>query len=131
MIHRILRKKQGAPDVRHGHEDSSEADLVDAASRLLLASVKRAAGTWRIGREIGVGRAVTDIVLARLRSDSWAAAFPLSVRESVVLSALRTHGPTRIDVLENRCGVGRRSLRGKALARLRNAGAFESGPGGR
>ena len=56
---------------------------------------------------------------------------PLTITESIILSSLRRLGSTRIDLLENRCGLERSALRNGALKRLRDWNLLETGPGGR
>lgn len=84
-------------------------------------------------REVSVGRTVADIV-SILAAQGAAPSVPttaLTVLESVVLATLRRHGATRIDLLERRCGLVARTLRGSKLSRLHATGIVTRSPGGR
>jgi hypothetical protein len=101
----------------------NEAGLVEQLLRHLPGSLvpRKTSVAFTIGREIAVGRSVADVVCliregrARVRC---VPSEPLTVIESVILATLRLHGPTRIDILEQRCGFARTFLREGALKRL-------------
>jgi len=108
-----------------------EQDLVADLVTQLPAYLHRASRTCRIQREVGVGRSIADVVAALMPVNAARILPPLSVRESVMVSALRASGPTRIDVLERLCGMNRQSLRGGSLDRLQSLGVVVRGAGGR
>ena len=85
----------------------------------------------RIKREVGVGRNIADVVALLSSGEATAPVEPLSIVESAVLAVLRQRGPTRIDILESRCGVDRGELRDGRLDRLSGWGSLEFGRGGR
>lgn len=91
--------------------------------------------TQAIRREVGVGRSIADVVCLgsapRNRGRGVSVPQALSILESVVLARLRRKGPTRIDVLEQRCGLQRTALRARALERLLAWGLVERSNGGR
>jgi hypothetical protein len=110
---------------------SNETDLVTDLIGNLPAYLQRASTTCSIHREVGVGRSIADVVAALMPEKAVRVPPPLSVQESVLISALRSNGPTRIDVLEQLCGMTPKSLRGGALNRLETAGVVARGDGGR
>lgn len=79
--------------------------------------------------EVGVGGAIADIVIALY--DRPINLEPLSVRDCVVLSALRHSGPVRIDTLEYNCGLKRGGLRTGHMERLCDLELAERMTGGR
>src|SRR3989442_14494515 len=89
----------------------NETDLVTDLIRNLPAYLQRASTTCSIHREVGVGRSIADVVAALMPEKAVRIPPPLSVQESVLISALRSNGPTRIDVLERLCGMTQKSLR--------------------
>jgi hypothetical protein len=112
-------------------EYRSEAALVADILNLLPAFLKEKGVGWRISQEVGVGRTVADIVALDWPHQATEPREPLNVLESVVLSLLRRGGPTRIDLLETLCGVGRKGLRDGRLERLEEWGMLRFQRGGR
>jgi len=86
---------------------------------------------WSLRREVGVGRAIADIVVLLQETAPKAAIEGLTLMESMVLTALRQSGPSRIDLLETKCGLSPRSLRDGELSRLMDAQMIEFSRGGR
>lgn len=85
----------------------------------------------RIGTEVGAGSNIADVVVLRREDDCEPAQRDtLTVFESVILASLRRVGSTRIDLLEQRCGIDRRALREGALQRLLAWRLVERGRGG-
>lgn len=84
----------------------------------------------RIKTEVAVGRTIADIVVLLSSNEPLRIDEPLSVTESAVLAALRRFGPTRIDILERKCGVERGELRDGPLDRLVDCGCVACGNGG-
>lgn len=112
----------------------NEAALVEQLLSHLPGGLARKSAAYTIGREVAVGRSVADLVclIAQGRSRiSCLPSDPLSVIESVILATLRSRGPTRIDLLEQRCGFARTALRDGALERLADWGLLELASGGR
>ena len=110
----------------------TENQLVEHSAPLLQASFQSEAASAYVEREVGAGRNIADLVLL-LQAPG---AIPpeisaLTTGESVVLSALRRHGATRIDILEQRCGLSRTELRVGALDRLLRWGLVRKERGGR
>ena len=112
-------------------EHATEACLAEAILDDLTTVLAVRAQWFSVCTEVVVGRNIADIVVAfaRRRAPSSPSA-PLSVSESVVLSALRDRGPTRIDLLERRCGVALGALREGRLSRLEDYGLIKRGRGG-
>lgn len=97
----------------------NEFEFVGSTLTTLPQLLRTNSGDVALFREVSVSRSIADIVLFRSPNNARRFSAPLSVTESIVLSALRRHGPTRIDMLEKRCGVGVRGFRmGSALQRL-------------
>jgi hypothetical protein len=86
---------------------------------------------WSLKREVGVGRAIADIVVLLQETAPKASIEGLTLTESIVLSTLRQSGPSRIDLLETKCGLSRRSLREGELSRLMDAQMIQVSRGGR
>ena len=109
----------------------SEADLV----ALLIRRIPRWLGSrrpmLRVTREVAVGGSIADVVVLVGAPAKPVVHDPLSTEESVVLAWLRRRGPTRIDILEQRCGFGPQRLRNGALTRLKESGVVAIGRGGR
>ena len=79
-----------------------------------------------------MGSSIADLVLLIGPPDLPCPALStVSVAESVILAALRQWGPTRIDLLEVRCGFERHGLRQGALKRLTKSGTLLRERGGR
>jgi hypothetical protein len=116
---------------RHG-EYLLESDVVEQFRPLFCDYMRRRSQSWRLGAEVTVGRTIADLVGLLILNES-APVLPawLSITESVVLSALRRFGATRIDLLEKRCGAPRTGLRRGALRRLADHGLILFGHGGR
>lgn len=109
-----------------------EAHLVEFAQHLLPQFFAPEGAACFVEREVGVGRSIADLVLLIRRPDlPWPALSTISVAESVILAALRQWGPTRIDLLEIRCGFERHGLRQGALKRLTKSGTLLRERGGR
>lgn len=110
---------------------ASEADLVDLLIRRIppwLGSQRRRV---KVTREVAVGGSIADVVVLVGAPAKPVIHDPLSTEESVVLAWLRRRGPTRIDILEQRCGFGPQRLRNGALSRLKESGVVALGQGGR
>lgn len=111
----------------------TEAEFVTRFREFLPTYLRDRAVSWQISHEVGAGRSIADVVA--LLSTSAAANHPanlvLSVSESVILSVLRIYGPTRIDLLEQRCGARRGQFREGALTRLLRWEFVGRGDGGR
>ena len=124
----------GMNPTSEGDKDAlrSEAVLVDYLADLLPRCFANHGRIACLQRELCVGRRIADMVLLigpdRLSSMPPA---PFSVSECVALASLRQSGPTRIDLLERRCGVSGRGFRSGVLSRLKNWGLVTFGPGGR
>lgn len=112
-------------------EFSSEAELVGQLVKLLPGPFREWGERFHIAVEVSVGRGIADIVAVVPGEAAQVQLWPLSIRECVVLAALRRGGGTRIDLLEGRCGLPRRSLRNGTLKRLEEAGLVKRGNGGR
>jgi hypothetical protein len=109
-----------------------EAHLVEFAQHLLPQFFAPEGTACFLDREVGVGRSIADLVLLIGPHDlPWPGLSTVSVAESVILAALRQWGPTRIDLLEIRCGFERHGLRQGVLKRLTNSGALLRERGGR
>lgn len=107
-----------------------ESDLVARGTALLPAFVSSRASHWKIATELGVGLAIADLVVALFKRPVGAEVTALSAKDSVILAALRNRGATRIDMLEERCGLARGGLRGAPLDRLVDGGLVTRRPGG-
>lgn len=107
-----------------------EADLVRHLLRLLPQYLEQEAKHHLLAVEVGVGRAIADVA-AVMWDDPLEPPPPLSARDSVVLSTLRRWGPTRVDILEARCGLSRGALRSGELDHLQTMNLLDRGPGGR
>jgi hypothetical protein len=125
MLSKTTHPRGGS--VFHRREIDLVADLVGH----LPVYVNRASRTCTIHREVGVGRSIADVVVTLMPKNAVRIPPPLSVRESVIVSALRSNGSTRIDVLERLCGMAPQSLRTGMVDRLRHAGVVSRGEGGR
>jgi hypothetical protein len=109
-----------------------EAHLVDFAQHYLPSQFTPEGTICFVEREVGVGSSIADLVLLIApHAFSFPPASLISVAESVILAALRQWGPTRIDLLEMRCGFERRGLRQGALKRLTASGMLLLQRGGR
>jgi hypothetical protein len=109
-----------------------EAHLVEFVQHLLPQLFAPEGTACFLDREVGVGRSIADLVLLIGPHDlACPALSAVSVAESVILAALRQWGPTRIDLLEIRCGFERHGLRQGALKRLTNSGTLLRERGGR
>lgn len=86
---------------------------------------------FTLDREVGVGSCIADVVLMASPANAVAPTERLTVKEAVVLSQLRRHGATRIDLLEKRCRVRRGALREGELRRIISRGIISVGKGGR
>lgn len=109
---------------------SNEAELVDVTISMLMEHYKSRYNNTLLKREVGVGGNIADIVIF-MWNDVITPPPPLSIHDSVILSVLRRYGPTRIDILESRCGFERGSLRKGALRHLEDHDLLELGAGGR
>ena len=110
----------------------TEAHLVDFAQKSLPRFFSCKGNSVFLGTEVNVGRSIADLVLViGPNNDASPPAVCLSVAESVILAALRQWGPTRIDLLELRCGIERQGLRQGALDRLSRTGILLRERGGR
>lgn len=111
---------------------NSEDELVKEIQRQLPEFLRKRAKALTIGREIGVGRAIADLVVLLRPPGGWLLpGASLTIHESVVLAALRRRGSTRIDILERICRLPHGALREGPLERLESWGIIESGAGGR
>jgi hypothetical protein len=82
--------------------------------------------------EVGVGRSIADVVALLSLLKEWRQPqATLTTCECVVLSLLRANGPTRVDLLERKCGMPKGGLRGDALRRLLDWELIAVGKGGR
>lgn len=108
-----------------------ESDLVADLVGHLPGYLHRVARECAIQTEVRVGSSIADVVAALVPTGATRLPPPLSARESVIVSALRQSGPTRIDVLERRCGMPAATMRGGILARLESVGLVCRGAGGR
>ena len=107
-----------------------EACFVDAAFEPVADYFSESGNTFICG-EVGVGRSIADIAGFVIRSSTIPAIdHPFNITESIVLSHLRNDGATRIDLLEQRCGLKPRSLRGEKLSRLIGERMIQLGEGG-
>lgn len=110
----------------------TERNLVQFAQRRLQKLFAPSGASCLIDCEVGVGRSIADLVLLIApKGQSCPPLPPLSVAESVILASLRLRGPTRIDILEVRCGFKRHGLRQGALKRLLEVGILVRERGGR
>jgi hypothetical protein len=110
----------------------SESHLVSQILRLLPAYLGTRGGGWGFRREIVVGRSIADVVGSKLPGKEWLKPPDvLTIAESVVVSLLRRSGPTRIDILEQLCGLRPSGLRRGALRRLQEWGIIRRQLGGR
>ncbi len=110
----------------------SESLLVLQVLGLLPAYLATRSGAWNFRREVVVGRSIADVVGLKLPGKEWLKPPDvLTIAESVVISLLRRHGPTRIDILERLCGVRPCGLRNGVLRRLQKWGIIERQVGGR
>ncbi len=125
MPHKSFRAARGSEFHRR------EIDLVADLIGHLPAYLHRERMTCAIRREVGVGRSIADVVAAVMPSRTLRVPPALTVRESVIVSTLRTHGGTRIDLLEQLCGMPSGSLRDGELDRLVALGVIVRGDGGR
>jgi len=117
---------------RSGSPYEKEAQLVEFAQYLLPRIFAPEGTACFLDREVGVGSSVADLVLLIGPHDLPAPTLStISVAESVILATLRRSGPTRIDLLELRCGFERHALRRGALKRLTEAGTLVRERGGR
>ena len=129
------REVKPSPELARSREGSKlhpqEADLVIDLVESLPGYLNRDSSRCVVHTEVGVGRSIADVVAAVVQLT--ASRFPsvLSVRESVVVSALRRFGPTRVDILERLCGLRPGELRGGPLEALRERGVVSLGRGGR
>lgn len=109
-------------------EFAYESDLVESLCLALADYPSNPTSPYCLRREVGVGRSIADVVAFSSDSDFTGDAF--TTKESVILSLLR-QGPTRIDILEKRCGLERGHLRAGELDRLLEWGLVNFGRGGR
>lgn len=123
------------PTIRKERKESpyeKESHLVEFAQHLLPQLFAPEGTACFIDREVGVGSSIADLVLLIGPSDLPRPTLStVSVAESVILAALRQWGPTRIDLLEIRCGFERQGLRQGALKRLTKSGTLLRERGGR
>jgi len=115
---------------RGPYRPASEARVVDELAKLLPACFEGSAKRMSLRREVGAGRAIVDLV-AVLTGKGKSPREALSVRESVVLASLRQNGPTRVDLLERRCGVAQGDLRNETIAGLEERSLLRRDRGGR
>tara|TARA_R110002167_G_scaffold148524_2_gene341496 strand:- start:3134 stop:3814 length:681 start_codon:yes stop_codon:yes gene_type:complete len=81
--------------------------------------------------EVGVGRCIVDIAgFVMHRSKFPLIERPFTITESIILAHLRNHGATRIDLLEQRCGLESGGLRKGNLDRLKDRHIIRYGAGG-
>lgn len=107
-----------------------ETDLTRYILDFLPKYFRGTAQCFRSSVEVSVGGAIADVV-AVMWDEPLVSPPPLSVRDSVVLATLRRLGPTRVDILEGRCGLHRGALRTGDLDRLEELCLVCRGPGGR
>jgi hypothetical protein len=115
-----------------GEMFSDEAEFVEKLCTVLPDHLSSPDSAVRLAREVNVGRVIVDVVALRAQTDGRLYVEDVfTTRESVILSLLRVDGPTRIDLLENRCGIARGGLREGALTRLLTWGIVSLERGGR
>lgn len=118
--------------LEHDDLDSlSEASMLAAVIHLLPELLGTRMSPALVAREVKVSRSIADAVLVQPHRRQKRIAEPLSISESVILSALRRSGPTRVDILEKRCGAHAGELRGAILDRLQQAKLVRRHLGGR
>ncbi len=111
---------------------SYESQFVDQLCSALPDHLSCRANAWQVAREVSVGRCIADVVVLLPHGSDWHQPLELlTTYESVILSSLRLGGPTRIDLLENRCGIAHGGLRSGALDRLVAWEMVTLGKGGR
>jgi hypothetical protein len=110
---------------------SSEGELVERLLQLLPGLFREGRKHLHVAVEVNVGRAIADIVAVVSSKALAVTLWPLSIRDSVVLAALRRGGSARIDLLEMRCGLPRYSFRNGTLNRLEEAGLIRRSNGGK
>ena len=110
---------------------TSEAALLGSIMHLLPTLLTRCEHPAIVAREVKVSRSIADAVVVASKRPPRREMQPLSVAESVVLSSLRRHGPTRVDILERRCGVAARELRFGLLKHLEQRRLVSRQSGGR
>ena len=119
------------PRLSENNGSLSEKQLVQQTVTLLPDFLRDYELEWSFEREVGVGRAIADVVvLLKSKRDRAAPPELLTIAESVILASLRRSGRTRIDLLEKRCGVRREGLRDGLLDRLKRWGLVTHGRGG-
>lgn len=119
-------------NLAHDDLDSvSEAQLLAAIIHLLPELLGTRSSPTVVAREVKVSRSIADAVLVQPRKRPKRIPEPLSISDSVILSALRRSGPTRVDILEKRCGAHAGELRGAILDRLQQQGFVRRSHGGR
>lgn len=100
-------------------EFESELEFVAELEIRLPKVFASQATAWQISREVAVGRSIADVAALLWKSPRpTQIPAPFSTAESVILAALRLHGPTRIDLLESRVGLRSGGLRRGCLDRL-------------
>ncbi len=107
-----------------------ETDLVRQLLELLPKFLSLRATNWKTAVEVGVGAVISDIVIVLWEKDIEFPKQALSVRDSVILATLRRRGPTRIDLLESKCGLRKGELREASLKRLIDNRLVERKKGG-
>lgn len=114
------------------HSFRLESDLVhELDNQIRAGEAVRNGMVDGIARECSAGRVIPDLIA--WWSSGCANERPqesLTTAECVLLSYLRRNGPSRIDILEARCGLSRGLLRNGALDRLEMWGLLARGPGG-
>jgi len=117
---------------RSDSSNGTEAQLVVRLLNATSAWLRVPESRLSIQSEVTVGSSIADVVVlvhGRVRP---AVEQPLTIQEAVVVSSLRQNGATRIDVLEERCGLERMGLRhGDSLARLSSWKIVQRSSGGR
>jgi hypothetical protein len=112
----------------------TERGLVRRATPRLLEVLRFCAHECRISHELPIGSSIADLVILRSRAArNWPDA-PLTLAESVVLSALRQRGTARIDAISRdvflSAGAVRRILAGRladwGLVRPRDRGMVKA-----
>ncbi len=109
-----------------------ESDLIELSLPFIPKMVQSdGMQCFMLDREVGVGGSIADIVVLVSSYEPPSSTAVLSTTQAVALSHLRRHGPTRIDLLEQRCRIPRGSLRDRELASLCECGMIQQSSGGR
>jgi hypothetical protein len=104
-----------------------EADLVAHLLGLLPGYVGGRAPNWRVAVEVNVGSRIADVVVATWHGNMLWRPRALSIRECVVLAALRQAGTIQVDALEYRCGLRNGEFLARDLDRLIAEGLVRKG----